>query len=77
MQAAFRIGGKKKRDKIFGGAKLEMVKDVRTTFADIAGIDQVGKIRRGGVVTHSVARLQHVCAALVLNELTLVNHPFP
>ena len=43
IKFAFRIGRKKKRDKIFGGAKLESItaKDSRITFDDIAGIDQV------------------------------------
>lgn len=43
IKFAFRIGRKKKRDKIFGGAKLESVssKDATITFDDIAGIDQV------------------------------------
>ena len=42
------LGRKQKRDKIFGGAKLEMIKpkDASVTFKDIAGIDQVGG--RGG-----------------------------
>jgi ATP-dependent Zn protease len=44
IKFAFRIGRKKKRDKIFGGAKLESIsaRDSRITFDDIAGIDQVG-----------------------------------
>jgi cell division protease FtsH len=43
IKFAFRIGRKKKRDKIFGGAKLESIsaKDSKITFDDIAGIDQV------------------------------------
>jgi cell division protease FtsH len=43
IKFAFRIGRKKKRDKIFGGAKLESISagDSRITFDDIAGIDQV------------------------------------
>ncbi|PSC74371.1 ATP-dependent zinc metalloprotease chloroplastic [Micractinium conductrix] len=43
IKFAFRLGRKQKRDKIFGGAKLEMIKpkDASVTFKDIAGIDQV------------------------------------
>ena len=43
IKFAFRIGRKKKRDKIFGGAKLESIsaRDSKITFDDIAGIDQV------------------------------------
>ena len=43
IKFAFRIGRKKKRDKIFGGAKLESITagDAKITFDDIAGIDQV------------------------------------
>ncbi|KAI7835886.1 hypothetical protein COHA_010231 [Chlorella ohadii] len=43
IKFAFRLGRKKKRDKIFGGAKLEVIKakDATVTFKDIAGIDQV------------------------------------
>lgn len=43
IKFAFRIGRKKKRDKIFGGARMESIsaKDAKITFDDIAGIDQV------------------------------------
>lgn len=43
VKFAFRIGRKKKRDKIFGGARMESIsaKDAVITFDDIAGIDQV------------------------------------
>lgn len=43
VKFAFRIGRKKKRDKIFGGAQMESIsaKDAAITFKDIAGIDQV------------------------------------
>ncbi|KAL4452773.1 hypothetical protein ABPG75_008435 [Micractinium tetrahymenae] len=43
IKFAFRLGRKQKRDKIFGGAKMEMIsaKDATVTFKDIAGIDQV------------------------------------
>ncbi|KAL0023671.1 hypothetical protein WJX77_011852 [Trebouxia sp. C0004] len=43
IKFAFRLGQTQKRDKLFGGARLEMMtsKDSRITFADIAGIDQV------------------------------------
>ncbi|DBA75980.1 TPA: hypothetical protein ACH3X2_008914 [Trebouxia sp. C0005] len=43
IKFAFRLGQTQKRDKLFGGARLEMMtsKDSRVTFADIAGIDQV------------------------------------
>ena len=43
VKFAFRLGRKKKRDKIFGGARLETMssKDAIITFDDIAGIDQV------------------------------------
>lgn len=43
VKFAFRLGRKKKRDKIFGGAQLESMssKDAIITFDDIAGIDQV------------------------------------
>ncbi|KAK9810298.1 hypothetical protein WJX72_008286 [[Myrmecia] bisecta] len=43
VQFAFRIGRKRKRDKLFGGARMEMIssKNIGTTFEDIAGIDQV------------------------------------
>lgn len=43
IKFAFRIGRKKKRDKIFGGAKLESISagGSKITFDDIAGIDQV------------------------------------
>ena len=37
------LGRKKKRDKIFGGAKMQSLaaKDATITFKDIAGVDQV------------------------------------
>lgn len=37
------MGRKQKRDKIFGGAQLQMLagKDAVVTFKDIAGVDQV------------------------------------
>ncbi|GAB4815168.1 hypothetical protein N2152v2_002214 [Parachlorella kessleri] len=43
IKFAFRLGRKKKRDKIFGGARLQTLqgKDAAVTFKDIAGIDQV------------------------------------
>jgi len=43
VKFAFRVGRKKKRDKIFGGARMESIsaKDALITFNDIAGIDQV------------------------------------
>lgn len=43
VKFAFRVGRKKKRDKIFGGARMESIaaKDATVTFSDIAGIDQV------------------------------------
>lgn len=43
VKFAFRVGRKKKRDKIFGGARMESIsaKDALITFDDIAGIDQV------------------------------------
>ncbi|EFN51378.1 hypothetical protein CHLNCDRAFT_37431 [Chlorella variabilis] len=43
IKFAFRLGQKKQRDRIFGGANLEMVKakDALFSFKDIAGIDQV------------------------------------
>ncbi|BDA40994.1 ATP-dependent zinc metalloprotease FTSH, chloroplastic [Coccomyxa sp. Obi] len=43
IMVAFRIGVKKKRDRIFGGAKLDLISksDKQLTFKDIEGIDQV------------------------------------
>ncbi|KAI3432765.1 hypothetical protein D9Q98_004305 [Chlorella vulgaris] len=43
IKFAFRLGSKKQRDRIFGGANLELVKpeDAQYSFKDIAGIDQV------------------------------------
>jgi len=41
VQIAFRLGRKKKRDKLFGGARMDMVKGLGISFADVAGIDEV------------------------------------
>jgi len=41
VQIAFRLGRKKKRDKLFGGARMEMVKGLGVSFDDVAGIDEV------------------------------------
>ncbi len=43
VKFSFRLGRKKKRDKLFGGVRMEMIKskDLAITFKDVAGIDQV------------------------------------
>jgi cell division protease FtsH len=43
IKTTFRFGTKKDRDKIFGAAKLNRItkKEAKTSFADVAGIDQV------------------------------------
>ncbi|CAG9461153.1 unnamed protein product [Pedinophyceae sp. YPF-701] len=41
IKFSFRLGRKRKRDRIFGGARLELVSRSDTTFADVAGIEQV------------------------------------
>ena len=41
VQIAFRIGRKQKRDKLFGGARMEMVQGLGVSFADVAGVDEV------------------------------------
>jgi len=43
VKFSFRLGRKQKRDKLFGGVRMEMIKKtaMSTTFDDVAGIDQV------------------------------------
>lgn len=43
VRFSFKLGRKDRRDKIFGGARLELVrgKDLRVSFQDVAGVDQV------------------------------------
>jgi len=43
VKFAFRLGRRKKRDKLFGGVRMDMIKssDISISFKDVAGIDQV------------------------------------
>jgi len=43
VKFSFRLGRKKKRDKLFGGVRMDLIKskDISISFKDVAGIDQV------------------------------------